>query len=69
MAKTLAKNLQIMKKIVMAIPGLVKESAKKNMKMIRYELSLDYENGVKKILSMLNVESIKKVLESNGKFP
>ena len=69
MAKTGAKNLQVMKKIVMAILGIVKESYKKSMKMIRYELSLDYENGVEKMLSMLDVESIKKALESKGKSP
>jgi len=69
MAKTGAKNLQIMKKIVMAVLGIVKESYKKSMKMIRYELSLDYENGIEKMLSMLDVESIKRALESRGKSP
>ena len=33
------------------------------MKRIQYELSLDYENGVEKMMSMLDAESIKKVLE------
>ena len=46
MARTGAKNLQIMKKIVLSILGLVKESYKISMKRIRYELSLDYENGL-----------------------
>lgn len=67
MAKTGAKNLQIMKKIVMAVLGMVKESYKKSMKMVKYESSLDYENGVEKMLSMLDVESIKRALESKGK--
>lgn len=67
MAKTGAKNLQIMKKIVLSILRLVKESYKLSMKRIRYELSLDYENGVEKMLSMLDIDSIKHVLESKGK--
>ena len=66
MAKTGAKNLQIMKKIVLSILRLVKESYKMSMKRIRYELSLDYENGIEHMLSMLDIENIKKVLESAG---
>ena len=69
MAKTGAKNLQIMKKIALSILSLVKESYKISMKRIRYELSLDYENGVEKLLSMLNVDSIEKVLQSTRKSP
>lgn len=67
MAKTGAKNLQIMKKIVLSILRLVKESYKLSMKRIRYELSLDYENGAEKMLSMLDIGSIKHALESKGK--
>ena len=67
MARTGAKNLQIMKKIVLSILGLVKESYKLSMKRIRYELSLDYENGVERMLSMLDIESIKKALEPKVK--
>ena len=67
MAKTGAKNLQIMKKIVLSILKLVKESYKLSMKRIRYELSLDYENGVERMLSMLDIESIKQALEPQGK--
>ena len=63
------KNLQIMKKIVLSILGLVKESYKISMKRIRYELSLDYENGVEKMLSMLDIDSIKKALYSTRKSP
>ena len=64
MAKTRAKNLQIMKKIALSILGLVKESYKISMKRIRYELSLDYEKGVESMLSMLGTESIRKALET-----
>ena len=50
MAKTGAKNLQIMKKLVLAILGLVKTSYKLSMKRIRYEISLNYEQEVRKNL-------------------
>ena len=66
MAKTGAKNLQIMKKIAMSILRLVKESYKISMKRIRYELSLDFENEIERMLSMLNIDSIKKALQSAG---
>ena len=69
MAKTGAKNLQIMKKIVLSILGLVKESYKISMKRIRYELSLDYDNGVRKMLSMLDIDSVKEALQSTRKSP
>lgn len=62
MGKTSAKNLQIMKKIVLAILNLVKESYKISMKRIRYELSLDYENEIEKMLSMLDIDTVRKAL-------
>lgn len=62
MGKTSAKNLQIMKKIAMGILNLVKESYKISMKRIRYELSLDYESEIEKMMSMLDIESVKKAL-------
>ena len=39
------------------------------MKIIRYVLSLDYENEIGKMLSMLDVDSIKEALESKEKSP
>ena len=69
MAKTGAKNLQIMKKIVLSILSLVKSSYKLSMKKIRYVLSLDYENEIEKMLSMLDVDSIREALGSKGKSP
>ena len=66
MAKTGAKNLQIMKKIAMSILRLVKESYKISMKRIRYELSLDFENEIERMFSMLDIDSIKKALQSAG---
>ncbi len=67
MGKTSAKNLQIMKKIALGILGLVKESYKMSMKRIRYELSLDYENEIEKMLSMLDMESVEKALSQKDK--
>lgn len=69
MAKTGAKNLQIMKKIVLSILRLIKESYKISMKRIRYELSLDYENEVERMLAMLDIDTIKEILRSNRKSP
>lgn len=69
MAKTGAKNLQIMKKIVLSILRLIKESYKISMKRIRYELSLDYENEVERMLAMLDIDTIKEALRSNRKSP
>lgn len=66
MAKTGAKNLQIMKKIVMAMLNIVKSSYKMSMKRIRYELSLDYENETEKLLSMLDFDTLKETIESRG---
>lgn len=67
MGRTSAKNLQIMKKIVLSILGLVKDSYKISMKRIRYELSLDYENEIEKLLSMLDMESVGKALNKPKK--
>ena len=64
MGKTGGKNLQTMKKIVLSILNIVKVSYRLSMKRIRYEMSLDYEGEVEKLLSMLDEESIKKALES-----
>lgn len=66
MAKTGAKNLQLMKKIVLAVLNTVKASYKLSMKRIRYELSLDYENEAEKLLSMLDMETVRNILESKG---
>ena len=69
MEKAGAKNMQIMKKIALSILRLVKESYKMSMKRIRYELSLDYENEVERLLAMLDIDSIKQMIESKGKSP
>ena len=63
LARTGAKNLQIMKKIVMSILRVVKVCYKISMKRIRYKLSLDYENELEKMLSIIDLGSIKKALQ------
>lgn len=55
--------------IALAILGLVKESYKISMKRSQDEFSLDYENEIEKMLSMLDVDSIRESLESKGKSP
>lgn len=69
MARTGAKNLQTMKKIVMAVLNTVKAGYKLSMKRIRYELSLDYENEAERLLSMLDINAVKEALNSKGKSP
>lgn len=61
--------MQIMKKIVMAVLNTVKASYKLSMKRIRYELSMDYENGAERLLSMLDINAVKEVLNSKEKSP
>ncbi len=51
-----------MKKVALSILRLVRDSYKISMKRIRYDLSLDFENGIEKMLSMLDIDSIKKLI-------
>ena len=62
MANTGAKNMQIMKKIVLAVLGIVKESYKMSMPKIRYMLSLSYETEIEKLLSLLSVDTVRQAL-------
>lgn len=56
------KKITNYEKIALGILDLLKESYKIRMKRIRYELSLDYENEIEKMLLMLDVESVKRLL-------
>lgn len=67
MAKTGAKNIQLMKKIVLLILQLVKGFYKISMKCIRYELSLDFENRIEKLFSLLEIENVRNILNSKDK--
>ncbi len=62
LSKTGAKNLQIMKKIALTILKMVQNFYNVSLKMIRYRLSLDYENEISNIFKLLDVEGLKAVL-------
>ena len=57
-----AKNLQIVKKIALSILRTVQTFYKVSLKMIRYRLSLDFDNEISTIFKLLNVDDIKKAL-------
>jgi predicted transposase YbfD/YdcC len=65
MAKTGAKNMQIMKKIALAILQIVKASYKLSMAKIRYKLSLNFETNVQKLLSLLSIDAVEKALSKS----
>lgn len=62
MNKNGAKNLQIVKKIALSILRTVQTFYKVSLKMIRYRLSLDFDNEISTIFKLLNVDDIKKAL-------
>lgn len=62
MSKTGAKNLQIMKKIALTILKMVQTFYKVSLKMIRYRLSLDFEDEIRNIFKLLDVEGLKVAL-------
>jgi predicted transposase YbfD/YdcC len=57
-----AKNLQIVKKIALSILRTVQTFYKVSLKMIRYRLSLDFNNEISTIFKLLNVEDLKRAL-------
>lgn len=57
-----AKNLQIVKKIALSILRTVQTFYKVSLKMIRYRLSLDFDNEISTIFKLLNVEDLKTAL-------
>lgn len=63
MSKTGAKNLQLMKKIVMSVLKIVKDSYGLSMSNIRYKLSLSFEAEIEKLVSLLSIESVRNALE------
>lgn len=54
--------MQIMKKIALAVLGIVKESYKMSLPKIRYKLLLSYEAEIEKLLSMLSIDAVKQAL-------
>lgn len=64
--KKSAKNLQIMKKAALALLKLIQPLYKMSMKRIRYSLSLDFENEIEKIFSVLDTKKVETQLKDNG---
>ena len=64
--KKSAKNLQIMKKSVLALLKIVQPLYKMSMKRIRYSLSLDFENEIEKIFSVLDTPKVEAHLKEAG---
>ena len=62
MNKNGAKNLQIIKKIVLSILRIVQTFYKVSLKMIRYRLSLDFDNEIKTIFKLLNYHELETAL-------
>lgn len=58
MAKNGAKNLQVLKKVAMGLLKMVKGLYKLSLNKIRYTLALDFENEIRKVLSVLTVKNI-----------
>lgn len=63
MAKTGAKNLQLIKKIALALLKLVQTLYNCSLKMIRYKLSLSFEKEIERIFKMLNTEDLKRLVQ------
>jgi len=61
LAKTGAKNLQIFKKISLALLKIVQTLYNCSLKLIRYKLSLNFDKEIERIFKMLNVENLKKM--------
>jgi predicted transposase YbfD/YdcC len=62
MAKTGAKNLQIFKKIALALLKIVQTLYKCSLKLIRYRLSLSFDEEIERIFKMLNVEDLRTMI-------
>jgi predicted transposase YbfD/YdcC len=58
-----AKNLQIIKKIALAILNIVKPLFKKSLKKIRFITSLDVENTIETIFKCLNADGLAQLWE------
>jgi len=61
MARNGAKNLQISKKLAMAILKMAQclYPKRTSLKLIRYKVSMNFENEIGRIFSMMNVENLR----------
>jgi predicted transposase YbfD/YdcC len=62
MSKTGAKNLQLIKKIALALLKCVQHLYNCSLKLIRYKLSLYFNREIENIFKMLNTEDLKKFM-------
>jgi predicted transposase YbfD/YdcC len=62
MTKTGAKNLQIFKKLALALLKIVQTLYNCSLKLIRYKLSLNFDKEIEKIFKMLNAQDLKKII-------
>lgn len=62
MAKTGAKNLQIFKKVALALLKLVQTIYNCSLKLIRYKLSLNFDKEIERIFKILNTHDLKEMI-------
>ena len=67
MQKNGAKNLQILRKIVLSILNIVKPNYNKSLKRIRFALSLNFEKYIEDLFKLLNTDAIEEFLIKTGK--
>ena len=61
-----AKNLGVLRRIVLNILKLVQcYYNKMSLKLIRFDISMDVENGLEKVFKLLNTKEIKSLLKEN----
>lgn len=63
MEKNSLKSFGVIKRIALAILRLVQETYKMSLPKIRYSLSLDFEEEIGRIFSLLNVEKIESMVK------
>lgn len=64
MNKNAQSNLNILRKLCLNILKLIKPVYNKSLKMIKFILEQDFENEINRILSCLNIEELKRIIEN-----
>ena len=62
-----AKTLSVIKRNVLTLLQLVKEYYKMSMSLIRYNISLDFEEGVAELFELLDIEKLRQAYEEINK--
>jgi predicted transposase YbfD/YdcC len=65
--KNSARNLNVIKKMVLALLKLVQPAYKMSLKKIRYAMALDYENEIEKIFALLDTGKAESALRESAK--